>query len=348
MPDATDSLTRSVQDYYGSVLSSSEDLQTSACCAAEAPPVRVVEALRHVHPEVQTRFYGCGSPIPPALTGATVVDLGCGTGRDSYVIAQLVGAQGRVVGIDMTAEQLTVARTHLDWHAERFGFANVDFRDGFIEDLAASGIANGSVDVVVSNCVLNLAADKERVFAEIFRVLKPGGELFFSDVFADRRIPPHLSEDPVLRGECLGGALYVEDFRRMLARAGCHDARVVSTRPLSIDNPVLERQIGAVGFTSNTVRAFKLDLEDRCEDYGQVAWYLGTIPEMPHRFELDDHHVLAAGRPTLVCGNTADMLSRTRYAPHMRVEGDRTTHYGLFGCGPTPLPAASAAPATCC
>ena len=347
MADATDSLTKSVQDYYGSVLTSSEDLKTSACCAVEAPPPVVRDALRLVHPEVLARFYGCGSPIPPALDGATVVDLGCGTGRDAYVIAQIVGPKGHVIGIDMTAEQLAVARAHTGWHAERFGFANVEFRDGFIDDLAAAGIADDSVDVVVSNCVLNLATDKQRVFEEIFRVLKPGGELYFSDVFADRRIPSHLRDDPVLRGECLGGALYHEDFRRMLARAGCHDARVVTSRPLSIDNAALERQIGSVTFTSETVRAFKLDLEDRCEDYGHVARYLGTIPEMPHRFELDDHHVFETGRPVLVCGNTADMLLHTRYAPHLRVDGDTRTHFGLFGRVAAPTVAASSDGACC-
>ena len=195
MAEITDSLARSVQDYYGTVLSSSEDLQTSACCAVEAPPDRVRDALKLVHPEVLDRFYGCGSPIPPVLGGATVVDLGCGSGRDAYVIAQLVGAGGRVIGIDMTPEQMAVARAHTGWHAERFGFANVEFQDGRIEDLAAVGVADASVDIVVSNCVLNLATDKEPVFEEIFRVLKPGGELYFSDVFADRRIPAHLSTD---------------------------------------------------------------------------------------------------------------------------------------------------------
>ncbi len=347
MPEAAENVVRSVQDYYGSVLTSSDDLQTSACCIAEPPPPHVAEALRAVHPEVLNRFYGCGSPIPSALDGATVVDLGCGTGRDSYVIAQLVGPAGHVVGVDMTAEQLAVAHAHQDWHAERFGFANTEFREGFIEDLAAAGIEDDSVDVVVSNCVVNLATDKQRVFDEAFRVLKPGGELLFSDVFAGRRIPQHLTEDPVLRGECLSGALYVEDLRRALASAGCLDARVVSSRPLSIDNPVIERQIGYVGFTSMTIRAFKLPLEDRCEDYGQVAWYLGTIPEEPHRFTLDDHHDFEAGRPVLVCGNTADMLSASRYGRHMRIEGDKRTHHGLFDCGPA---AATPSPPTgpCC
>ena len=347
MAEITDSLTRSVKEYYGTVLSSSEDLQTSACCAVEAPPDRVRDALKLVHPEVLDRFYGCGSPIPPALGGATVVDLGCGSGRDAYVIAQLVGAEGRVIGIDMTPEQLAVARAHTGWHAERFGFANVEFRDGRIEDLVAVGIADASVDVVVSNCVLNLATDKAPVFAEILRVLKPGGELYFSDVFADRRIPQHLSADPVLRGECLGGALYVEDFRRMLARVGCHDARVMTSRPLSIDNPALEAQVGAITFSSTTIRAFQLDLEDREEDYGQVATYLGTITEMPDRFELDERHVLQAGQAVPVSGNSSAILRGTRYAPHFRVEGATSTHHGPFGRATVPAPGAPAASACC-
>jgi SAM-dependent methyltransferase len=190
------------------------------------------------------------------------------------------------------------------------------------------------VDVVVSNCVINLSPDKERVFAEIFRVLRPGGELYFSDVFADRRIPPQLAQDPVLLGECLGGALYIEDFRRLLARAGCHDYRIVSDSKLALTDPALEQKAGMIGFHSQTVRAFKLDLEDRCEDYGQQARYLGTLPDEPQRFVLDDRHVFETGRPYPVCGNTAAMLGRTRYAPHFRIIGDMRVHYGLFDCGP--------------
>jgi arsenite methyltransferase len=167
-----------VRRYYGEVLRSSADLQTSACCLADAMPRHLAALLGDIHPEVRDRFYGCGSPLPPALTGATVLDLGCGSGRDCYLLSRLVGAQGRVIGVDMTDEQLTVARRHLGYHAERYGYANVDFREGYIEDLAAAGIAAASVDVVVSNCVLNLSPDKGRVFREIFRVLKPGGELY--------------------------------------------------------------------------------------------------------------------------------------------------------------------------
>lgn len=339
-----------VREYYGEVLGSTADLRTSACCSPDALAPHIKAIVADVHPEVLDRFYGCGSPLPPALDGATVLDLGCGTGRDVFVASKLVGEHGRVIGVDMTEAQLAVAERHRAHHAERFGHArsNVSLRLGQIEDLRAAGIEDASVDVVISNCVLNLAPDKRAVFAEIFRVLRPGGELYFSDVFADRRIPARLADDPVLRGECLGGALYWEDFRRLLAGVGCADARVTARSDIAIDDPEVERRIGMVGFSSVTVRAFKLALEDRCEDYGQVATYRGTIAEHPHAFALDDHHVLGTGRPMLVCGNTADMLSATRYAPHFTVTGDKSVHHGLFACAPAEQAPAAAAPTGCC
>lgn len=323
-----------VRDYYGRVLAGSADLKTSACCTTEAMPRELIPIARQLHPEVTERFYGCGSPIPPALEGATVLDLGCGTGRDCYLLSKLIGEKGRVIGVDMTDEQLEVARRHRDYHTEVFGMreSNVDFRQGYIEDLKSLGIADASMDTVISNCVINLSPDKRAVFSEIFRVLKPGGELYFSDVFADRRVPAGLAADPVLLGECLGGAMYWEDFRRLLHDFGCADVRKASSTPIEVNDPELAEKTGNIRFRSVTVRAFKLDLEDRCEDYGQVAYYQGTIPNHRHRFVLDDHHALETNRPLPVCGNTADMLSRTRYAPHFRVEGDKSVHYGLFDC----------------
>jgi ubiquinone/menaquinone biosynthesis C-methylase UbiE len=201
-----------IKEYYGRILQTNQDLQTSACCAAESLPpyLRPIEA--EIHSEVREKFYGCGSPIPLALEGATVLDLGCGSGRDTFILSKLVGARGQVIGLDMTAEQLAVAERHREYHARRFGHlaSNVRLVQGYIEDLAGAGIAAESVDVVISNCVLNLSLDKPRAFTEIFRVLKPGGELFFSDVFAGRRVPSHLAQDPLLLGECLGGALYLD------------------------------------------------------------------------------------------------------------------------------------------
>ncbi len=325
-----------IRDYYGRVLKTNQDLKTSACCTGESLAPWLREILKDIHPDVIAKFYGCGSPIPPELMGKTVLDLGSGSGRDCFILSKLVGPGGRVIGVDMTPEQLDTARRYVGYHMEKFGFAkpNVEFLAGYIEDLKSLGLENDSVDVVVSNCVVNLSPDKERVFAEIYRVLKPGGELYFSDVFADRRIPPPLAEDPMLLGECLGGALYIEDFRRLLARVGCLDYRVVSNSRLTLTDPAIERKAGMIGFHSLTVRAFKLDLEDRCEDYGQVAYYLGTLSEQPHRFMLDDHHLFETGRPYPVCGNTAAMLSQTRYAPHFKIMDDTRVHHGLFDCGP--------------
>lgn len=325
-----------VKHYYGERLKTSADLQTNACCATEGVPAHLKPILKQIHPEVLEKFYGCGSPIPAALEGTTVLDLGCGTGRDTFLLSKLVGPTGKVTGVDMTASQLAVAEKHRGYHAKTFGHpeSNVSFLKGYIEDLESLGIQTGSVDVAVSNCVINLSPDKRRVFSEIFRVLRPGGELYFADIFADRRIPKPLAEDPTLIGECLGGALYVEDFRRLLSEVGCRDHRIVTQRKLRIENSDIERQLGNISFYSTTVRAFKLNLEDRCEDHGQVATYLGTLPQCPHAFPLDDHHLFEKGKPALVCGNTAAMLAQTRYSPHFRVEGDLSVHYGLFDCSP--------------
>ncbi len=340
-----------VRDYYGKVLGSTKDLRTGACCAPDALPMHIRALFDNLEPEVIARFYGCGSPLPPALEGMTVLDLGCGTGRDVYLASQLVGESGRVIGLDMTEEQLAVATRHRDAHAERFGHSesNVRFVHGYLEDLAGAGIESGSIDVVISNCVLNLSPDKERVFREIHRVLKPGGELYFSDIFVDRRLPEALRIDPVLVGECLGGALYTEDFRRLLYEVGIPDFRVHSSRDVELGDPEVIARAGMARFRSVTIRAFALDsLEDRCEDYGQVAYYHGTIPHHPHSFVLDDHHEFFTGRPLLVCGNTASMVSETRFAPHFRIEGDRSVHHGLFECASSFAGDAGGTPGACC
>lgn len=146
-----------LQEYYGRILTGSKDLKTNACCCdAEAMPAAIRKILNEIDSEVIERFYGCGSPIPPALAGCTVLDLGCGTGRDVYIVSKLVGEQGYVIGVDMTDEQLSVARKHISTQTARFGYrkANVDFRQGYIEDLRALGLADNSVDAVISNCVI--------------------------------------------------------------------------------------------------------------------------------------------------------------------------------------------------
>ena len=321
-----------VQDYYGKILKTKNDLQTSACCAADTMPAYLRPYLKNIHEEVQSRFYGCASMFPPSLYGKTVVDLGCGSGRDCYLLAQVVGADGMVIGIDMTDEQLAVARKHIDFHTKNFNLKkpNVDFRKGWIEDLTSANLEDNSVDVIISNCVINLSPDKESVFREIFRVLKPGGELYLSDVFSGRRVPEALTTDPVLLGECLGGALYIEDFRRILRNIGILDHRVIAKNQLSLNNDDIQRKVGMVDFYSMPVRSFKCDFEDICENFGHVAYYKGSIPEFPHGFTLDDHHYFQTGIPVPVCGNTSKMLSESRFGEHFDLLGTFSTHYGPF------------------
>jgi len=342
-----------VQDYYGRQLQGTADLKTSACCDASAMPQWLKPLLSRIHPEVLGRYYGCGLVCPPLLEGCRVLDLGCGAGRDVYALAQLVGPSGSVVGVDMTPEQLAVAETHRAHHTDVFGFDNVRFLHGYIERLDDLGLEAGGFDVIVSNCVVNLSPDKDAVLAGVQRLLRPGGEFYFSDVYADRRLPEIVRQDPVLYGECLGGALYWNDFLPLATRQGFADPRLVTDRPIAITEPALAERVGRAKFFSATYRLFKLDgLESACEDYGQAVVYRGSIPGERDHFVLDKHHDIEAGRAFPVCGNTWRMLHDTRFQPHFDFIGDFSRHYGLFeGCGsaiPFDRETSTAAAAPCC
>jgi len=333
-----------VKDYYGKVLKGSKDLKTSACCDGGGVPAHLEPLLANVHEEVTAKYYGCGIVVPAALEGRRVLDLGSGSGRDVYLMAQLVGQTGEVVGVDMTDEQLATAQAHIDWHRRQFGYerANVRFLKGYIEKLEALGLPPASFDVVVSNCVINLSVDKLAVLRGAFDLLKPGGELYFADVYCDRRLPDHVRADPLLYGECLGGALYWNDFVPMAKRAGFLDPRLVTSRPIEVANEPMRRKLGQAKFFSATYRLFKLDgLETACEDYGQAVVYRGGVAEQPEAFELDGHHLIERGKVFPVCGNTWRMLADTRFVPHFDFIGDFGTHYGIFpGCG-TSIPFAT-------
>jgi SAM-dependent methyltransferase len=342
-----------VQDYYGRQLQSSVDLKTSACCDVSQVPLWLKPLLARIHPDVLARYYGCGLVCPPLLEGCRVLDLGCGSGRDVYALAQLVGPSGEVVGVDMTDEQLAIADKHRSFHADAFGYANVRFLHGYIERLDELELEPGSFDVIVSNCVINLSPDKDAVLRGVQRLLKAGGEFYFSDVYADRRVPDAVRNDPILYGECLGGALYWNDFTRLAHRHGFMDPRLVTDRPLAITDPKLLPLIGNLNFYSATYRLFKLDgLETACEDYGQAVIYRGGIPGCEARFVLDKHHDIETGRVFPVCGNTWRMLQGSRFAGHFDFIGDFSRHFGLFeGCGgglPFDTEPGTAGAAACC
>jgi ubiquinone/menaquinone biosynthesis C-methylase UbiE len=248
-----------VSDYYGSTLEKSDDLKTNACCTVKAYPPRIQKALELIHDEVLEKYYGCGLTIPDELSGKRVLDLGSGSGRDCYIASFLVGEEGYVVGIDMTDEQLEVARRHIDYHAEQYGYnePNVEFRKGLIEKLNDVGLEDNSFDVAISNCVINLCPDKPGAMEEIFRVLKPGGEFYFSDVYSDQPVPQHLVEDPVLYGECLSGALAEQDFIRLAVETGFSDPREVERSEITIDNDEVSEKVGNIKFDSITFSLIK-------------------------------------------------------------------------------------------
>lgn len=328
-----------LREYYGQTIEKTSDLEQEACCADSTTEL-YRDIVRHIPTEVVEKNYGCGCTIPTDdLRGLRVLDLGSGSGLDAFIISHLVGPEGSVQGIDMTAEQLEVARRNIAPTMTAFGFErpNVTFHEAFIE--TCEPVADASVDLVISDCVINLSPLKERVIETAHRVLVEGGELYISDIVADRRVPEAIQQNRQLVAECLGGALYENDWLDILEDAGFRDPRVVERKP--VDQDVLGLPIQ---FSSLTVRAFKFKrpLDRRCEDYGQFATYRGSMPACPARFRLDDHHVFEARRPAAVCRNTARMLQETRLGRHFTVT-PAIEHFGLFPCGPTgdtPDPAA--------
>ena len=327
----------SVQEYYGKTLDKSEDLKTNACCTLTPPPAHIQNILSQIHDEVMSKYYGCGLTIPEQVKGLKILDLGSGSGRDVYIASSLVGESGEVVGVDMTDEQLAVGNRHIDYHTDKFGFktANVKFIKGNIDQLHDLGLEKGSFDVIISNCVINLVEDKQRVLKSAFDLLKPGGEMYFSDVYSDRRVPVSLQKHEVLWGECLSGALYWNDFLTYAQGAGFTDPRVTESHPITVENPELEALVGNIGFFSVTYRLFKIDgLEKDCEDYGQAVAYKGGMDHIGESFHLDNHHEFPSGKIMSVCGNTYKMLHDTRFKSFFDFYGSWDKHYGIFeGCG---------------
>jgi SAM-dependent methyltransferase len=201
-------------------------LQGGGCCStssgcAPAPAATVSQGLGYsadevnVVPDGANLGLGCGNPqaIAALQPGETVLDLGSGAGFDAFLAARAVGETGRVIGVDMTPEMLDKARAN----AQKGGYANVEFRSGHIEQLP---LDNDSVDVIISNCVINLSPEKARVFAEAFRVLKPGGRLAISDIVASAELPPEARQDLALYTGCMAGASSIDALEAMMRDAG--------------------------------------------------------------------------------------------------------------------------------
>jgi SAM-dependent methyltransferase len=196
------------------------DAVTEGCCLCATSAYDEMD-LSHIPEEVKNANQGCSSPLSDAMCGLaegmTVVDLGCGAGLDVFIAARYVGHTGRAVGIDMTPEMLAIAKRNSPVVAADLGYTNTDFFESRIEALPLDA---DTADIVISNCVINLSQEKEKVFAEIFRVLKPGGYFIISDVYANQPIPEALKTDPKLISMCIGGAMELREFSEMAEAAG--------------------------------------------------------------------------------------------------------------------------------
>jgi len=310
-------------------------VEPALCCPVEYRR----EYLDAIPAEILERDYGCGDPSPYVLTGDTVLDLGSGGGKLCYILSQVVGPEGRVIGVDCNATMLQLARKYQDEVAARVGHANVDFRYGMIQDLRLDLerlhhelseqpvrsavdwvelrareerlrrehplVADQSVDCVVSNCVLNLVRreDREQLFREIFRVLKVGGRAAISDIVADEDAPEHLRQDPELWSGCISGAYREDRFLQAFVDAGFHGVQIARWQP----EPW--RVVEGIEFRSMTVLAYK-GKQGPCRERNQAVVYRGPF----RRVEDDDGHAYRRGERTAVCDKTYRLLQQPPYS----------------------------------
>lgn len=306
-----------VREFYGAA---AETPQDALCC----PTKYDTDAVSHIPDDVLERFYGCGSPIAVAgiQPGETVLDLGSGAGIDVFIAAKYVGKTGRSIGVDMTDKMLAVAFENKPRVAKALGYDVAEFRKGFLEDIPVS---DKSVNLVTSNCVINLSPDKQRVFDEIWRVLVDHGRIVISDIVSDVKIPAHLGVDPRLWGECLAGALTQKQFLAELERAGFYGLTVLSR--------TYWQEVEGYEFFSVTVSGYKFEKSSECLFQGQRAVYLG-----PGKAFVDEEgHVFPRNQPYEICTDTAAKLRNPPYRDMFAILEPGETAVSYACCDPDGL-----------
>ncbi len=319
---------RAVRERYSQA---AQKRETALCCPVEYNK----EYLKILPQEILERDYGCGDPSQFVRTGETVLDLGSGGGKICYIAAQVVGPQGKVIGVDVNDEMLSLARKYQDVMAQKIGAPNVEFRKGKIQDLRldldevdeylrrnpirtsadlqlleeysdalrknAPLIEENSIDVVVSNCVLNLVKEEDRrqLFAEIFRVLKVGGRAAISDIVSDEEVPESLKNDPELWSGCISGAFTESGFLKAFEDAGFYGMKIVKRD----DKPW--QTVEGIEFRSVTIIAYK-GKQGPCYERNQAVIYQG-----PWKAVIDDDgHTLFRGERMAVCDKTYRLYTR--------------------------------------
>jgi arsenite methyltransferase len=339
MTDKTDAVSLPVLDIEDAVANrysgASQQAEAQLCCPIDYD----ARYLKVLPKELIERDYGCGDPSKYVREGETVLDLGSGGGKICYIASQVVGPKGKVLGVDMNDDMLELARTFQPEVSDKIGWDNVSFFKGRIQDLGldldvleshlsaqpvASAndfleaqrladklrreqpmIASDSVDVVVSNCVLNLVspADRRQLFAEIFRVLRRHGRAVISDIVCDEPVPEHLQNDPKLWSGCISGAFVEHEFLRAFADAGFHGIRIVerAAEPWQV--------VEGIEFRSMTLEAYK-GKQGPCLDQRQAVIYRGPWKSVTD----DDGHTLRRGERMAVCGKTFGLYTTAPYA----------------------------------
>ncbi len=323
---------RAVHERYSAA---SQAAEAALCCPIEYD----TKHLEILPQELIERDYGCGDPSRHVERGETVLDLGSGGGKICYIAAQIVGPEGRVLGVDMNDDMLALARKYQNEIGRRLGWHNVQFHKGRIQDLALDlerfdsilaetpirdidgwlaaqqiaeqmrqtepMIASGSIDVVISNCVLNLVkpSDRRQLFDEVFRVLRRGGRAVISDIVSDEPVPENLQKDSKLWSGCISGAFVEHEMLEAFERSGFYGMEILSRQ----DEPWAT--IDGIEFRSVTVRALK-GKDGPCMEQNQAVIYRGPWKSVTD----DDGHVLRRGVRTAVCGKTYQIYNRTPYA----------------------------------
>lgn len=326
------SVEKSVKERYAAAAAAPE---AALCCPVDYDR----KYLEIIPDEVIEKDYGCGDPSKYLNPGETVLDLGSGTGKICFIAAQVVGETGRVIGVDMTDDMLEVARRNAPIVAAQLGFANVEFRKGRIQDLAldlqrmedelkanpisdansflaaadlaadlrvkSPLVADDSVDVVVSNCVLNLvdAREKRQLFEEIFRVLKKGGRAVISDIVADEPVTEEMANDPILWSGCISGALIEDEFLKAFEDAGFYGIRLLKRD----EKPW--QTVKGIEFRSVTVEAWK-GKQGECFERNQAVIYKGPFKKVLD----DDGHAMERGQRYAVCDKTFNLYQKAPYA----------------------------------
>ncbi|GAB1598712.1 arsenite methyltransferase-like [Argonauta hians] len=304
-----------VKEYYGKTVKKTTDLKLSACTVSAGLGLskHMKEALASVHEEVTKKYYGCGLVIPEGLEGMKILDLGSGSGQDCFVLSKLVGAEGFVVGIDMTQEQLDVANQYIDYHTKLYEYKkpNVKFVKGYIERLTDAGLEENFFDIIISNCVINLSPDKRAVLSQSYKVLKEGGELYFSDVYANKKVSDEARNHKDLWGECISGALFWKDFHELAADVGFSQARIVSVSPIPVEREDFRKILGDVEFASVTYRLFKLP--PGCQMSPGEVIYNGEVTEHEKELKFDYNLTFHTDESVCIDSDTHAVLKYSRF-----------------------------------